>query len=402
MDNATNYIGTADFAARNAELKRMGEEAGLRLPSTILPEGTALYDIGAEAQRKLATEVKNLPSLSDALFKVRQRIDAEAPRDVEKVLPSLVRMNQENGRVYGAGNDPKKALGYTRAGFSQLLSTIKPVHIKQGFSENLLALPPSIRAQAFEFHAKSKAGASSGITLRTIIEPNSGARVVRAVTSSKHSLENGDDGMVISALTGPGCAQAMTNAKARITRGLDRSDFEIIWPMMDRQLVVGDIALGGVRISNSETKAGALRVEAFLLRVLCANFTTAETFDLEGEELSLRHMGDLRMKLPRLVHTALKRIDPFVRAFGDAYQTALPCTRADVIAKVTKRYQLGDGFAQSIASSWDMDGASSAGDTLAGLVNALTRASQSQAMSEGVVTEKLAGRLVVEGLSWAA
>lgn len=389
-----SYIGTADFDLRNAELKRMSEAAGLRLPATILPEGTALYDSGKEAQRALGVDVKALPSLSDALFATKARIQLENPADKGGVIVSNVRMNPKNGRVFGVGNDPDKAMGYTKAGFSQLLQTVKPASIKQGFAENLLALPPHIRAQAFEHHA-GKVNANP-VTLRTIVEPGSGVRVLRAVTSARHSLEQGDDSVVVDQLVK--LDRSLLGAKARITRGLDRSDFEIIWPAMDRQLVVGDIALCGVRISNSETKATKLTVEAFVLRVLCANFTVAESMDIDAEELSVRHMGDLRGKLNSMMVRALKRIDPFVQAFGDAYKVSLPLTRAEMIDRVAKRYALGDGLGQSIADSWMLDGDANAGDTLAGLVNAMTRASKSQSQSEGLATEKIAGRLVVEGL----
>lgn len=52
------------------------------------------------------------------------------------------------------------------------------------------------------------------------------------------------------------------------------------------------------------------------------------------------------------------------------------------------------------ASKWDADGVKGAGDTRAGLVNALTRASKELVYANAAPVEAAAGRIISEG--WAA
>lgn len=55
--------------------------------------------------------------------------------------------------------------------------------------------------------------------------------------------------------------------------------------------------------------------------------------------------------------------------------------------------------AESIVNAWAMDGARSAGTTLGGLVNAVTRAAQDLPLVQAEAAEVAAGRLVDEGLA---
>ena len=84
-----------------AELKRIAEEAGLRLPTTILPEGTALYDIGVEAQRRLQTKVEALPSLSEGLLglpqSLRRRLQTHQLRSARCPTRCSTRLPQAGG-----------------------------------------------------------------------------------------------------------------------------------------------------------------------------------------------------------------------------------------------------------------------------------------------------------------
>lgn len=391
-----DYIGEAEFSRRNETLKVMARNAGLRLPDTRLPEGTALLEIGESSKRALAQRVEAMPTLGEAVAALRSRIQDERPLDYKGVPAQTVRMTADTGRLYADGKNTDNALSYTRNGFAQVAAFVKPDSVRTGFAENMLALPASLRADVFNYHAKSHPRDTS-LALRTLLNPETGKRYIRAITSARHSLETGDDGAVADVLADK--AGALKGAKARITREPDRSEFELVWPMMARQLVVGDIALGGVRITNSETKAGALKVEAFLLRVLCYNFTTAETFDTNAEELTVRHIGDLTSKLPAMFEKALRRIDPFVKAFGDAYKIALPATRGEVLAKVQRIHSLPESTMTLAAQLWDADGEKSAGDTLAGLVNALTRASQQADIATAGDIERAAGRIAVSGIA---
>jgi hypothetical protein len=393
----STYMGEADFAARNAELHKLAKATGLRLPQTILPEGHALWEIGEANKRKLAHSVDGLPDLATALVGLDARIKAEDAQDIEGVAVKGLRMDPRTGGLAGVG---PTSLNYTKNGFEHVAHFVKPSGLRS-FAENMLALPNELRAQVFNYHA-SNADSDDRATLRTILEPSTGRRVVRAVTSKRHSLVTGDDTAIMHHLAPYGnIPEHLRAAKARITRELDRSEFELIWPAMDRQLVVGDIALMGVRITNSETKAGSLRVEAFLLRVLCANFTTAESDDINADEISLRHVGDLGRKLSEAFARAQARVEPFVRRFADAYKVALPKPRAEVLAQVSKALSLPADTMDLAAQLWDADGARSAGDTLAGLANALTRASQEAPTAVASDIERAAGKLIAQGFKVA-
>jgi len=406
MSNVTSITGRGarpshasemSFEQRNDLLKALCEAQGLRLPKTILPEGHALWDVGETNKRALATELERLPYFMDALPAIKLRLEQERPEDYGNIPIQTVRMNPRTGRLYQDAPDtnPDDALGYTGDGFSQVTTFIRPDSVRQGYQSTLLSLPNHIRADAFNYHAQQRRDSDS-MTLRTVVEPHSGARVIRAVTSSKHSLVTGDDSAVVAVMEEK-MPDSLRQAKVRYTRELSRSQMELIWPMINRPLVVGDVAMGGVRISNSETKAGALKVEAFLLRVLCANFTTAFTSDAKEEEISLKHVGDLRYKLVQAVRRALERIEPFAIMFGDAYKNPLPATRGEVLGKVQKVFELADSTMELTAKLWDADGNKSAGDTLAGLVNALTRGSQQLDMDVAGDVERAAGRLVAVG-----
>ncbi len=394
------YLGTLEPAQRFAALKALANNAGLRLPETIVPEGTPLIPYGEERKRALAADLNKLPDLAPALDAYTARLVGEAHKDVNVPLHT-VRMVAPSehgalangrGRLIGPGSSTP--LAYTDAGFRHVAAYLKPDTIRNGFAENLLALPLDLRSTVFN-HWATNSKRHDNVVVRTFWGGKD--RIVRAVTSPKHSLETGDDMAIVAALR-----TARPGAKVRITRGLggEFSQIEVIWPMLDRQLVAGDVAYGGVRISNSETKGGSLRVEAFLLRVLCLNFTTAFTEDENVAELSLRHVGDLTKRLARMVMAAMDRIDPFVQAFGDAYKDGLPDfapTRAAVLERAQKKALFSESVLHRANELWDADGLKSAGDTRAGFVNALTRASQELEVNTATVVERQAGRVILDG-----
>jgi hypothetical protein len=378
---------------RMSLLKQLSHTAGLRLPDTRLPEGTALWDVGEANKRKLQAEIDKLPTFMQAAAAILARIDQESPEDFPMCDINGFVMNPENGRIYGNEDDPAQAIGYTRSGFSHLIDFVKPGTVTSGAANVLLNLSPGVRALAYNEWAEQ--APSEKMTIRVITEPRSQVRTIRAVTSQKHSLQHGDDKAVLETLLAEEFAD-LGSAKARITREHDRTEMEIIWPAMKFQLKVGDIALVGIRITNSEVKKGSLKVEVFLLRVLCANFTTAYTKDDKSEEISIRHMGDLREKLADAFRSALKRVQPFVKLFSDAYLIGKPegQSRSDLLLKVRRVYQLPESTVDAATAMWDIDGLNSAGETLAGLVNALTRASQEQTTELAAQTERAAGDLL--------
>ena len=91
------------------------------------------------------------------------------------------------------------------------------------------------------------------------------------------------------------------------------------------------------------------------------------------------------------------KLEPFIQAFGDSYEVPLEGTPAELADRAVKALELPMG-AESIVNAWAMDGSRSAGMTMGGLVNALTRASQDLPVADAEEVEVAAGKLVDEGL----
>lgn len=389
------------YTERTAEAARLADAAGLRLPKTRVPEGESLWDVGEKNRRALEGQIEALPDAADGLAALRERIRREDPQDYDMPV-GRVRLGTGSGEVRMVGGQAAQASGYTRTAFGQLAAAVKPADAGIGWASTLLALPPAIRAQAFNWAADAKLTDRPAV-VRTLVEPVSGRRVIRALVSDKHSQTTGDDKAVADALqqmTADTFLGGLKGAKLRVTRDHDRTDLEILWPAMAREIKTGDLVKIGVRVSNSETKRGSLVVAANVLRVLCYNFTTIESADEDAEEIRLIHVGDMGKRIEAAMVKALKRVEPFVLRFADAYREAFPAgtpTRGELLAKAVRVLGVGKDTAELAAKVWDADGDMSAGDTLAGLVNALTRASQTLDMAEGIAVEKAAGKLIARG-----
>jgi hypothetical protein len=390
---------TAPFAERMKVLKQISQVTGVRLPETIIPEGESLIPYGVERQRMLKEEIYSLPTLAEA-GKILRDIRAEQhPKDT-KVAVQRIRMSPDNGGVYGLGYEASPTLGYTETGFNQLSTFVKPASVTSGFTSTLLALPPKIRSEAFNHFASNQTGERNAV-LRSVRVPflKNGAVILRrslsAVVSERYSAV--DDHDIVDDIN----AVLPDGARVRYTQNESRSDIEILWPAMTRELKVGDVALIAVQVTNSQVKKAAIRLTPKILRVLCLNFTTAWG---EGEtEVVIRHIGEARQKFAAALKKAIGTVAPFVIAFGDAYQNRLPAfapTRGEVVGRFLKTFELSEKVGPQIVGVWDADGEKSAGDTLAGLANAVTRAAQTFTIEGAEPYEKAAGRIVMQG--WGA
>jgi hypothetical protein len=402
--NPSAYIGEADFQTRFDAQEKLAAMVGIRLPKTIVPPGEGLWDIGEQAKQKLEHEIDALPSFALGAKILRDRIAAEDARDYEKTPIQRISMRVIDERPMLSFADA--TVGYTKTGLNHVIDAVKPAGL-QGLTSNLLAISdPALRAEVFNHHAKkAHERAKEPVTLRTIVEPSSGVRVLRAVTSGIHSGATGDDLAVLDAIDDQ-LSSSLAAAKMRGTRDLQRSYMEVLWPAMKRQTKVGDIVLIGVRVRNSETKQGGLRVEPFVLDTLCYNFTTAESTG-GAEEVaagfgSIRHVGDLGKKLADVFMRCLKKVDPFIHAFADAYKAPLgDAPRGELLQRVQRVFALPDETIKLAADVWDSQAVlhKSPGDSLADLVNALTKASQEQSMDDAMETGRAAGTLIERGLS---
>jgi Domain of unknown function (DUF932) len=389
----------ASFADRMSVLKQLATATGIRLPATIIPEGESLIPYGEERKRQLQEDIYSLPTLEQAFETLRDIRTEQAPMDV-KVPLQRVRMNRDNAGLYGVGSEDKPTLAYSGTAFSQVAGFVKPASVSSGFAPTLLALPPAIRADAFNEFA-SRSVESRDVVLRTTKAPIRTERglVLRrsigAVVSERYSAV--EDHELVRDLG----YSLPAGARCRYTQTESRSDLEILWPAMSRELKVGDIALVAIQITNSQTKQASIRLTPKVLRVLCLNFTTAWG---EGNDVdvSVRHVGEARAKFARAIRDCIAVVEPFVHAFGDAYRNPFPSNlvRGEVIRKFIAANKLPEALGERMADCWDADGAMGAGNTLAGLANAATRASQQYALTQAESVESAAGRMIRQG--WGA
>jgi hypothetical protein len=396
-------FATADFAKRMEVLKQIATHTGVRLPATIIPEGESLIPYGEERQRGLKDEIYSLPTIGEAYAILRDIRMEQEPMDV-KVPLQQVRMSPVNAGLYGKGAEDRPALAYTATAFQQVAAAVKPPSVTAGFAPTLLALPPSIRADAFN-HFAGSAIEEKPVVLRTIKSASwkqNGERSmvlrrsVNAVVSERYTVVEDHD--LIATLE----RSLPDGARVRYTQTESRSDVEILWPAMTRQLKVGDIALISLQVTNSQTKQSSIRLSPKVLRVLCLNFTTAWS-DGGEQDVSIVHMGEAKAKFAAAIRDALAVVEPFILAFGDAYNKPLPeiaPTRGEAIRRFISSNSLSDKVGTQIAAAWDADGTMSAGDTLAGLSNAATRVSQQFVYANAEPIEAAAGRLIREG--WAS
>lgn len=379
--------------------------AGYAAPSTILPEGTALWEVGEENLRRHKASIDTLPTVREFSGAF---LAAESLRDHRDVAANLADMRMRaDGRIFRAlpNGKPGPALGYTHTGLSQLVSLYRDhLGIPNGMVGSLEFLSPKVRAEAFNDLAARADERMVHVrelpdrVFRTSLNPY-GERFLRAVTSTHHTLSAGGYAAIVAQI-----AALWPDAKCRAVRTEDRFDLDVIFPMHAREIRVGDVLHGTLSITLSETKDVAAAVRDALLRVLCANLTV-KSFGKEAA-FTRRHVGAGFVRdLAERMKGSWNRLSPFVDAFGDAYSDSLPAamsTRATVVERAFKRFdaELKSLSAQSVVQAWDLDGARSAGNTRAGLVHALTRASQNVGVAQAEEIESVAGALIERG--WAA
>lgn len=379
--------------------------AGYAAPSTILPEGTALWEVGEENLRRHRASIDTLPTMRDF---AQAFLAAESLRDHRDVEANLADMRMlPDGRIMRVRLDGKAppAIGYTHTGLSQLVSLYRDhLGIPNGMVGSLEFLSPKVRAEAFNDLAERADERMVHVrelpdrVFRTSLNVH-GERFLRAVTSTQHTLQAGGYAAIVAQI-----ARLWPEAKCRAVRTEDRFDLDVIFPMHSREIRVGDVLHGTLSVTLSETKDVAASVKDALLRVLCANLTV-KSFGKEAS-FTRRHVGAAFVRdLADRMRGGWNRLAPFVEAFGDSYGDALPAglpTRAETVERTFKKFavELKGLAAQSVIQAWDLDGARSAGNTRAGLVHALTRASQNVGVEQAEEIETVAGTLIERG--WAA
>lgn len=402
IPSSTAVASRLDAATRMKVLEACNNFAGWTAPKTIYPEGTALIDIGEEKLTRVRTEVANLRSLREFVAAFRLAEAARNKRDVEASIGDL-RMN-EQGFITRKRPDGSwgQRIGYSPTGLEQLVSLHRDVlGLPRGFTGALQWLQPKARAEAFNDLSIRYAERAYSNTLPDrvfrLADDKFGQPYLRAVTSKMHAGEHGSALALVQALMREFPEKDLDTVKVRAEVTDDRFSLELIHPMMNREIRVGDVLFGEQILSLSETKAASASVSTGVMRVLCVNLTRSSYG--QDKKFTRRHVGsNFISDMLTEYRDGRVKLEPFIHAFGDTYNVPLDGTPAELAAVAEKALELPMG-AEAIVNAWAMDGARSAGTTLGGLVNAVTRAAQDLPLVEAEAAEVAAGRLVTEGLS---
>lgn len=397
-----------DPDTRLDETVRRAAAAGIVLPATRLPVGHALWDVGREHAKADRKKWGALPFVKDgALRHVAEFLRAEDRQDYAIPLGN-VRLGERTARFYKDANTARAhdkagtgGLGYSNRAFRQLVDRAG-IDLGRGTPTVLLGLDADERAAVVNrriermkgpVNKDGKPGTLPNVFVRT--KRVGGGRVVRAFLSERYGEVNDlDVAKGLDKVLG-GDPLVRLDYKA----GDDRSSFEALWAndLPIDTLRVGDLHKAMILIRNSETGDGSLRIIPGVLRILCANLTTAEGM---GVTVSIRHLGDRETLVGQInaaIRQAAAQIDPLIGVITQAARVPVPeGPIGDLFGKIGKRA----GMTETVVKSWvdTFESRYSDSPTLWGVTSAITEAAQqrdwwvTQAEEEKVASQLMAQR----------
>jgi len=171
----------------------------------------------------------------------------------------------------------------------------------------------------------------------------------------------------------------------------------LVDPRKPQSVQPGDELLSGIHVGNSEVGCRAVTVDALVYRLLCKNGLIRL---VKGRSLMHRRHVSLsasgfKEALERAVLGALEEASCFLEQIRTAARTPVPDVAA-VLALLGRQEALSKGFLEAAERSIRAE-PSGQQETVWGLVNGLTRASQSLSPDNRYAVEALAGRLIEHG-----
>ncbi len=330
------------------------------------------------------------PSATDGLNQWAEKVVAQDLTDVKDMPIRDIFMSPTTGGLYNKNKSGLHAIPATRTAIGHLMS-----YVKEKPSNTLgvlLDLPLAVRSQVFAEYMQRPEPRT--VVLRTGLA-DSEKRVIRAVVTDTHSQDKGDDMAIIASLRSLG-TEILSQAKMRVIRQWDYTSTEIVLPNVGVQPKVGVTLYGRLSIINSETKGRSFEAIGGSMNLVCLNGMTRL---MDSSSFHVRHTGDISFRVRQSVRGAIEAVGEHLNVFKDAYGTPLERPRADVISAFVKANELPETTGQAIQTLWDVDGERGAGDTLAGLVNSITRHAQSLSVESAITMEALAGETLHKGLA---
>lgn len=331
------------------------------------------------------------PTASQALARWEALCKAMGAEDHVVPLQAMV-MNPTTGGFF---NENKRTPGHkmphgvipTRTALGHLLGFVadKPPEAVS----NLEYYPPDVRAMMWQA-AKAKTPARN-VVMRTAIQSvEKGTLAVRAVTSEIHSQGNGDDLALIAQFRR--LPEAVLNdARLRVIKEWDYTHVEMVLPSKVKEVRAGIVINGRINLKNSETKGGSFEAQVGTMNLVCLNGMIGGG---SNSTVSVKHVGDIRTRMKAGIVTVIDLVDIYLEEFFEAYKTPLRVTQADAIARTVAKFKLPETTGVALAALWNVDGERGAGQTVAGLANALTRHAQSLPVEKAIAIEEAAGKVV--------
>lgn len=385
---------------------------GIDWPATIVPEGSALIDVGTEKLKRDRSAWDRMPPLKTALPTVLTALQAEQRKDYPEKISNL-RLRPSDGRIVRTQNiaatpSQVKGMAYTPHALRQIMSQSGMLDgAPRNFAGALAYISNEERAQVFN-RLVLGANPDKTTTLRTRIPHggDTGVRVVRAALSEIYG--DADDPTIASIITS--IPNVPDGAKLSYLPGDAASRFEIVFPSQVEipNFRAGDIHYASVHARSSEIGLGAFDAFAAFVRAICVNLTTAER---HGESESVRHVGadaKVQRKVTAALQRAIAQLMPLLETIGYSATINLDGWQVEeALKKISSTYGEGVGAATTWTATHKQ---SQYPATVWGLTAAITEAAHTRDTWtkeedwEGVASAVMVGAVDAarKGQSWDA
>ena len=337
------------------------EEAGFSVPPPLYAPGTRVIDLGDQNFRLARQRVEDLPLFGDAAQAVIDEVRGENRHDVTMDLRSLDM--DDGGHLLMQGH----RVGLEHEAFRQLCQSA-------GFGKGTAYLrdlcSPSLRAT--NVNEQLQTLANRDLVLRTR-GSQAGARQAYAVVTPSYAAVDTD--VVLEVV-----ADALADARTEMRYDGTGVRATAIW-MPDEvvDLAAGDIFKAAVRIETDDRGMGRIKISGAVHRNLCLNLIIVG----EGEVQTVNqvHRGD-PARILEIVSTGVEKARASVANFLEAWGHArtVKVNPEETLRSWVKDKKLYDGkrrddeaIVEELLSAWSKEPGPGS-DTLAGCVNAVTRA----------------------------
>jgi len=389
-----NDAGGVAARERNGRHMAALDSLGFALPDPFFTVGTPLAASGKDKFRALAVDHAQKPLIEDAAREAASMIAAEKRTNFTVALRDLT-ITPDGQITRGKGAIPLEPLAW-----EALVGMAAPV--LPSAKALLRVVDPDLRAELWNRQArKLDAGKVAQIGVRSV---GGHWQAFRAVSGTYPTSAQADRvlGGVAEALAGEGMRGSVFYDPAST-----RVRWEAAW--MAPQSIdprVGDVFRVGAAGSTADAANGGFRVGMGVTRILCVNLTIADGYVAAYRRA---HRGNLDGVVPEIAAT-IKAVPEAFAAFAADWQIARDTaikhvalfgkTYADVptaLAALVESGEIDAGIARDAQIEALLGGfKSEPGDTLADLLNAVTRAAHQTAWDDAARAslERRAGELL--------